>query len=286
MPAEVWLWLLYHNHCGIKITGSTYTRFVAAGMWSNFVVDYLLVDAGMGGSGNYHADSSHVGWPDIFRTMLHTHHALMGEQVDLTGAAICGLSATSTGALRARAVRACSPPAACAASWTCSRCSSPGPTACSRAASARPRRSAARSAATATSTARAAASRPSRSSWCRTTRRLMAQRVRNWTALNIGQAGGAGRRAQPRERGAGRGRRWADRGLIDDIRKLRGRTDLLEMPDWEVAAEGADGRGRPPTGRRRRTAPTGGSLSCGAARPKGLGRSSDCWLPRPSLTLK
>ncbi len=83
MPAEVWLWLLYHNHCGIKITGSTYTRFVAAGMWSNFVVDYLLVDAGMGGSGNYHADSSHVGWPDIFRTMLHTHHALMGEQVDL-----------------------------------------------------------------------------------------------------------------------------------------------------------------------------------------------------------
>ena len=51
MPAEVWLWLLYHNHCGIKITGSTYTKFVAAGMWSNFVVDYLLVDAGMGGSG-------------------------------------------------------------------------------------------------------------------------------------------------------------------------------------------------------------------------------------------
>ncbi|MEE4276569.1 MAG: glutamate synthase-related protein, partial [Thermoleophilia bacterium] len=85
MPAEVWLWLLYHNHCGIKITGSNYTRFVAAGMWSNFVVDYLLVDAGMGGSGNYHADSSHVGWPDAFRTMLHTHHALLGEKVDLDG---------------------------------------------------------------------------------------------------------------------------------------------------------------------------------------------------------
>ena len=46
MPAEVWLWLLYHNHCGIKITGSNYTRYVAAGMWSNFVVDYLLVDSG------------------------------------------------------------------------------------------------------------------------------------------------------------------------------------------------------------------------------------------------
>ena len=83
MPAEVWLWLLYHNHCGIKITGSNYTRYVAAGMWSNFVVDYLLVDAGLGGSGNYHADSSHVGWPDIFRTILHTHHALVNEKVDL-----------------------------------------------------------------------------------------------------------------------------------------------------------------------------------------------------------
>ncbi len=85
MPAEVWLWLLYHNHCGIKITGSTYTKFVAAGMWSNFVVDYLLIDAGLGGSGNYHADSSHVGWPDVFRTILHTHDALIGEKVDLDG---------------------------------------------------------------------------------------------------------------------------------------------------------------------------------------------------------
>ena len=83
MPAEVWLWLMYHNHCGIKIAGSSYTKYVAAGMWSNFVVDYLLIDSGIGGSGNYHADSSHVGWPDIFRTILHTHHALVSEQVDL-----------------------------------------------------------------------------------------------------------------------------------------------------------------------------------------------------------
>ncbi|HEY2953711.1 MAG TPA: glutamate synthase-related protein [Candidatus Eisenbacteria bacterium] len=88
MPAEVWLWLLYHNHCGIKITGSNYTKYVAAGMWSNFVVDYLLVDSGLGGSGNYHADSSHVGWPDIFRTMLHTHHALVHEKVDLDGSGV------------------------------------------------------------------------------------------------------------------------------------------------------------------------------------------------------
>ena len=79
MPAEVWLWLHFDVHCGIKITGSTYTRYVAAGMWSNFVVDYLLVDAGLGGSGNYHADSSRVGWPDMFRTILHTHHALLHE---------------------------------------------------------------------------------------------------------------------------------------------------------------------------------------------------------------
>ena len=83
MPAEVWLWLMFENHCGIKITGSNYTRYVAAGMWSNFVVDYLLIDSGLGGSGNYHADSSHVGWPDIFRTILHTHHALVSERVDL-----------------------------------------------------------------------------------------------------------------------------------------------------------------------------------------------------------
>ena len=33
----------------------------------------------LAGSGNYHADSSRVGWPDIFRTILHTHHALMNE---------------------------------------------------------------------------------------------------------------------------------------------------------------------------------------------------------------
>ncbi|HKA23618.1 MAG TPA: glutamate synthase-related protein, partial [Candidatus Eisenbacteria bacterium] len=88
MPAEVWLWLLYHTHCGIKITGSNYTRYVAAGMWSNFVVDYLLVDSGLGGSGNYHADSSHVGWPDIFRTILHTHHALVSEKVDLDNSGV------------------------------------------------------------------------------------------------------------------------------------------------------------------------------------------------------
>jgi ferredoxin len=88
MPAEVWLWLLYHTHCGIKITGSNYTRYVAAGMWSNFVVDYLLIDSGLGGSGNYHADSSHVGWPDIFRTILHTHHALVSEKVDLDGSGV------------------------------------------------------------------------------------------------------------------------------------------------------------------------------------------------------
>jgi hypothetical protein len=119
----VWLWLLYHNHCGIKITGSNYTRYVAAGMWSNFVVDYLLVDSGLGGSGNYHADSSHVGWPDIFRTMLHTHHALVHEKVDLDGSGALRRSAISTARRSARAAaRGSSHRAGCAASWTCSRC--------------------------------------------------------------------------------------------------------------------------------------------------------------------
>ena len=81
MPAEVWLWLLLPQPLRHQDHRAPPTpRFVAAGMWSNFVVDYLLIDAGMGGSGNYHADSSHVGWPDIFRTILHTHHALMGEK--------------------------------------------------------------------------------------------------------------------------------------------------------------------------------------------------------------
>ena len=125
MPAEVWLWLLYHNHCGIKITGSNYTRYVAAGMWSNFVVDYLLIDSGLGGSGNYHADSSHVGWPDIFRTILHTHHALVAEKVDLDrtrGELPADPRLERRAVRRRRAARGCSPRAGCAAKSTCSRC--------------------------------------------------------------------------------------------------------------------------------------------------------------------
>ena len=121
MPAEVWLWLLYRTYCGIKITGSNYTRYVAAGMWSNFVVDYLLIDAGTGGSGNYHGDSAHVGWPDAFRTILHTHHALMGEQSEPRrlgppGAHPRRQRRPPTGR---PAARACWPRAVCAASSTC-----------------------------------------------------------------------------------------------------------------------------------------------------------------------
>ena len=64
-------------------------------------------------------------------------------------------------------------------------------------------------------------------------RRLMAKRFRNWAALNLVKLAVLDRRAQPRERGARRRRRrWSIRGeLLDDIRKLRGRTDLLEMPE-------------------------------------------------------
>src|SRR5439155_419738 len=85
MPAEVWLWLLYHNHCGIKITGSNYTRYVAAGMWSNFVVDYLLVDAGIGKAvafgcnqcGNCHLDCPRGGITTKPELTMQNDRALM-----------------------------------------------------------------------------------------------------------------------------------------------------------------------------------------------------------------
>ena len=243
MPAEVWLWLLYHNHCGIKITGSTYTRFVAAGMWSNFVVDYLLVDAGMGGSGNYHADSSHVGWPDIFRTMLHTHHALMGEQVDLEGSgelrpirdlngapygAGGGTRLFGSGGLRgeldmlkvliAGADGLLEGSIGKAAAFGCTQCGNCHLD-CPRG---------------------GITTKPEL--MVQNDRRLMAKRFRNWTVLNsvklavlidaLNRESGAladdGVVAEPRQ-------------LLDDIRNLRGRTDLLEMPAWDdgAAAEAA-----------------------------------------------
>ncbi len=124
MPAEVWLWLLYHNHCGIKITGSNYTRFVAAGMWSNFVVDYLLVDAGIGGSGNYHADSAHVGLAGhLPHHPAHPPraHGRAGRPRRQRRAAHHPRPATAR-PTAPRAAPGCSPPAACAASSTCSRC--------------------------------------------------------------------------------------------------------------------------------------------------------------------
>ena len=232
MPAEVWLWLLYHNHCGIKITGSNYTRYVAAGMWSNFVVDYLLVDAGLGGSGNYHADSSHVGWPDIFRTILHTHHALVMEKVDLAGSgelrtlrdgngapfgASGGTRLFASGGLRgevdmlkvliAGADALMEASIGKAVAFGCNQCGNCHLD-CPRG---------------------GITTKPELT--VQNDRALMRRRFRNWSALNLvklavlmdalnRESGALGEDGAVRDRAA----------LIDDIRKLRGRTDLLEMP--------------------------------------------------------
>ena len=235
MPAEVWLWLLYHNHCGIKITGSTYTRFVAAGMWSNFVVDYLLVDAGMGGSGNYHADSSHVGWPDMFRTILHTHHALMGEKVDLDGSgqmkpirdangapygAAGGTRLFASGGLRGELdmVKVLIAGADGLHESSIGKAAAFGCTQCGNCHLDCPRGG--------------ITTKPEL--MVQNDRRLMAKRFRNWTTLNLVKLAVLVD-ALNRESGAlaadGTVARPDD--LLDDIRKLRGRTDLLEMPVWE-----------------------------------------------------
>ncbi|MGH7741367.1 MAG: glutamate synthase-related protein, partial [Candidatus Eiseniibacteriota bacterium] len=239
MPAEVWLWLLYHNHCGIKITGSNYTRYVAAGMWSNFVVDYLLIDSGLGGSGNYHADSSHVGWPDIFRTILHTHHALVMEKVDLgpnpalpnlpagtrsirdlNGApfgAAGGTRLFASGGLRgevdmlkvliagADAIMEASIGKAVA--FGCNQCGNCHLD-CPRG---------------------GITTKPELT--MQNDRDLMRRRFRNWSVLNMVKLAVL-IDALNRESGAldEQGRVVNSARLIDDIRSLRGRTDLLEMP--------------------------------------------------------
>ena len=239
MPAEVWLWLLYHNHCGIKITGSNYTRFVAAGMWSNFVVDYLLVDAGLGGSGNYHADSSHVGWPDAFRTMLHTHASLLDEKVDLDGSgelrplrdgngvpfgAKGGTRLFASGGLRgeldmlkvliAGADGLLEGSIGKAAAFGCNQCGNCHLD-CPR-----------------------GGITTKQELMVQNDRELMRRRFRNWTVLNMVKLAVL-IDALNREHGA-----LAEDGsvvdgarVIDDIRLLRGRTDLLVMPEWP-AVEG------------------------------------------------
>jgi glutamate synthase domain-containing protein 3/ferredoxin len=241
MPAEVWLWLLYHNHCGIKITGSTYTKYVAAGMWSNFVVDYLLIDAGLGGSGNYHADSSHVGWPDIFRTILHTHHALIGEKVDLDGSgelqtvrdlngapfgAQGGTRLFASGGLRGEQdmLKVLIAGADALYEGSIGKAVAFGCTQCGNCHLDCPR----------------GGITTKQELMVQNDRDLMRRRSHNWSALNLaklavlvdalnrqsGALGEDGDVARPDE-------------LIDDIRLLRGRTDLLEMPEWggrEVAS--------------------------------------------------
>ncbi|HEY3217361.1 MAG TPA: glutamate synthase-related protein [Candidatus Eisenbacteria bacterium] len=232
MPAEVWLWLLYHNHCGIKITGSNYTKYVAAGMWSNFVVDYLLVDSGLGGSGNYHADSSHVGWPDIFRTILHTHHALVNEKVDLDRSGVLkpirdlngapfgaggGTRLFASGGLRgeldmlkvmiAGADGLVEASIGKAVAFGCNQCGNCHLD-CPR-----------------------GGITTKHELTLQNDRHLMRQRFRNWTVLNLAKLAVL-IDALNRESGAldERGGIAAPERLIDDIRSLRGRVDLLVMP--------------------------------------------------------
>ncbi|MFQ5600849.1 MAG: glutamate synthase-related protein [Candidatus Krumholzibacteriia bacterium] len=301
MPAEVWLWLHYDVHCGIKITGSTYTKYVAAGMWSNFVVDYLLVDAGLAGSANYHADSSRVGWPDTFRTILHTHHALLHEPFydeatgetwpirDLNGRAFGadgGTKLLASGGIRsemdmlkvliAGADGLLEASIGKAVAFGCNQCG----------------------------ICHLDCPRGGITTKVELTvqndRQTMRRRLRNWTALNMVKLAVLVD-AINREMG------WVDRRgnvvvesqVIDDIRKLRGRTDLLALPRHQPAAapirvpaveelDAAIGRGgRRPAGTALQAAPetlgathTGaGPAAAGAAsrvaRDAGAGRVAD-----------
>ena len=119
---------------------------------------------GLGGSGNYHADSSHVGWPDIFRTILHTHDALSTRRSTWTAAGSCGPDPRpQRGPFGAQGGTRLFASGGLRGELDMLKVLIGGPTGCSRGASARRSPSAARNAATATWTAPGAASRPSRS---------------------------------------------------------------------------------------------------------------------------
>ena len=239
MPAEVWLWLQYGLHCGIKITGSTYTRYVAAGMWSNFVVDYLLIDAGVGGSGNYHADSSRVGWPDIFRTILHTHHALVHEPLyddksgethpirDGNGAffgAAGGTRLMASGGLRSEMdmLKVLCAGADALLEGSIGKAVAFGCNQCGNCHLDCPR----------------GGITTKLELTIQNDRATMRQRFRNWTALNMVKLAvlidALNRRAGFVD---GDGRIADSVQVLDDIRKLRGRTDFLVMPEHAKAAE-------------------------------------------------
>ena len=102
------------------------THFVAAG-----VVElrgrYLPWTRGLGGSNSYRRFLAR--W--LARRLPHhpAHHALVSEKVDLDGSGVLRPIRDERRALRRRDTRSSSPAAACAASWTSSRCSSRAPTA-------------------------------------------------------------------------------------------------------------------------------------------------------------
>src|SRR6185295_5441018 len=194
--------------------------------------DYLLVDSGLGGSGNYHADSSHVGWPDIFRTILHTHHALVNEKVDLERSGMLrpirdlngapfgaggGTRLFASGGLRgeldmikvmiAGADGLVEASIGKAVAFGCNQCGNCHLD-CPRG---------------------GITTKPELT--VQNDRHLMRRRFRNWTVLNLVKLAVL-IDALNRERGAlDESGEVVDREqLIDDIRQLRGRTDLLDMP--------------------------------------------------------
>ncbi|MEI6452731.1 MAG: glutamate synthase-related protein, partial [Actinomycetes bacterium] len=187
------------------------------------------------GSGNYHADSSHVGWPDMFRTMLHTHHALMCEKVDVDGSgeprtirdlngapygASGGTRLFASGGLRGELdmVKVLIAGADGLHESSIGKAAAFGCTQCGNCHLDCPRGG--------------ITTKPEL--MVQNDRRLMAKRFRNWAALNLVKLAVLVD-ALNRESGAlaedGTVARADD--LLDDIRKLRGRTDLLELPVWE-----------------------------------------------------
>src|SRR5439155_15066055 len=172
------------------------------------------------------------GWPDIFRTMLHTHHALVHEKVDLDGSGVLrpirdlngapfgaggGTRLFASGGLRgevdmlkvliAGADALMEASIGKAVAFGCNQCGNCHLD-CPRGGI----------------TTKAELT-------MQNDRALMRSRFRNWTVLNMVKLAIL-IDALNRERGAldDAGRPVAGRELLSDIRELRGRTDLLEMP--------------------------------------------------------
>jgi ferredoxin len=197
------------------------------------VVDYCSSTPVSVARGNYHADSSHVGWPDVFQH-LHTHHALIGEKVDLDGSGrLRTIRDPNGGPFGAAAVRVSSlrrlrgeldmikvliagadalveASIGKAVAFGCNQCGNCHLD-CPR-----------------------GGITTKQELMVQNDRELMRRRSHNWSVLNLAKLAVLVD-ALNRESGAldADGNVARPEELIDDIRLLRGRTDLLEMPMWE-----------------------------------------------------